>query len=523
MNKTAFTLISSLIVAISLIVAFAIYSITAKGNEEIEKFRVEEIQRLKQYIKDSVDMAYTTIENNYKNSMDKVYLEKYYGPRLKNIIDVAETILNSKVQAVKNGKLTLSEAQAEATAEIKTIRYDNGDGYVWITDTTLPYPKMIMHPTEPSLDGKVLDDAKYNCALGKDQNLFTAAVEICQAHGKGFVDYLWPKKTQDGVIPDVPKLAYVRLFPEWDWLIGTANYVDDVIIEAIEKSKDDIRKMKYDNGIGSFWISTASKTDIKMIVYPIEPSLEEHIIEGKLKNLFESFIDVCEKQNGSGFLDYTWPKPTTGGMIEDAPKISYMRLYEPLGWIVGTDVSIDRIDKALAEKQERVEYEEILIIIKLVSISILVIFLFGILIHIRNRSSNVKAQKIVPAEAEPVEKEAVPVEKPTSMGEPMRMTEEIPVLRASPEQGTLRTDECVKMVQEISKTLIAEHAKLLAMALQKAPGEAVSNEVNKLANKTIEEVKNRIEEEPTGEPSETTKFKVVTDLNKMVDTVNMKK
>ncbi|KHD07600.1 hypothetical protein PN36_08750 [Candidatus Thiomargarita nelsonii] len=518
MNKTAFTLISSLIVAISLIVAFAIYSITAKGNEEIEKFRAEEIQRLKQYIKDSVDMAYATIENNYKNSMDKVYLEKYYGPRLKNIIDVAETILNSKVQAVKNGKMTLSEAQAEAAAEIKTIRYDNGDGYVWITDTALPYPKMIMHPTEPSLDGQVLDDAKYNCALGKDQNLFTAAVEICQAHGKGFVDYLWPKKTQEGVISDVPKLAYVRLFPEWDWLIGTANYVDDVIIEAIEKSQDDIRKMRYDNGIGSFWISTASKSELKMIVYPNLPSLEEQIIEGKLKKLFESFINVCEKQNGSGFLDYKWPKPTTGGMIEDAPKISYVRLYEPLGWIIGTDVSIDRIDKALAEKQERVEYEEIMIIIKLVSTSLLVIFIFGMLIYMRNRSSNVKE------EPEPVEKETAPVEKPTSMDEPMRMTEEIPVLRASPEQGTLRTDECVKMVQEISKTLIAEHAKLLAMALQKAPG-AVSNEVKKLANKSIEEVTNRIEgkqEGPIGEPSEETKFKVVTDLNKMVGTINLK-
>jgi len=512
MNKTAFTIILSLIVAISLIVAFAIYSITAKGNEEIGKFRAEEIQRLKQYTKDSVDMAYATIENNYKNSMDKIYLEKYYGPRLENIIDVAETILKSKLQAVKNSKMTLAEAQTEAAAEIKTIRYDNGDGYVWITDTTLPYPKMIMHPTEPSLDGQILDDAKYNCAMGKDQNLFTAAVEICQAHGKGFVDYLWPKKTQNGVVPDVPKLAYVRLFPEWDWLLGTANYVDDVISEAVEKTKDNIRKMKYDNGIGSFWISTVSKTDLKMIVYPTVPSLEERLIEGKLKNLFESFIEVCETQNGSGFLEYTWTKPTTGGIIEDAPKISYMRLYEPLGWMVGTDVSIDKIDKALAEKQETIKYEEIMIIIKLVSISVIVILLFWILIR-----SN--AQKKVPA-TKPAEKEIVSVDKSASTdGNKITRTvaEQIPVL--SPEPGTLRTDECVKMVQEISKTLIAEHAKLLAVALQKVPGENALAEVNKLTNQSIEEVTNRAKQEPD-ETSENTKFKVVNDLNKMVGTTH---
>jgi methyl-accepting chemotaxis protein len=504
-TKTAVTIILSLIVAVSLILAFAIYSITAKGNEEIKKFRAEEIQRIKQYIKDSVDMAYTTIESNHKNSMDKVYLEKYYGPRLKNIIDVAETVLNSKVQAVKNGKLTLSEAQAQAAAEIKTIRYNNGNGYVWITDTTLPYPKMIMHPIEPSLDGQVLDDPKYNCALGKDKNLFTAAVEICQAHGKGFVDYLWPKKTQEGVIPDVPKLAYVRLFPKWDWLIGTADYVDDAIIEAIEKSKDEIRQMRYDNGIGYFWISSASKTDLKLIVHPMNPSLEEQILEGKIKNMFNSFVELCEKQNGSGFLDYTSPKQMVGGMIQDAQKISYVRLYEPLGWIVGTDVSIEKLDKAVAEKQKVVEHQEIILILKLVSLSILVILLFWIVIYKRSRYfSKVKPQAV----AEPVEKEEAPVEKPAKV-----MSEEIPVLTPTPEHKMLSTDDCVKMVQEISKTLIAEHTKLLAMALQKTP-QSEPLEVSK----TLEEMKKRVEgnQQQSGETAENTKFKVVNDLHKMV-------
>ena len=73
--------------------------------------------------------------------------------------------------------------------EIKNIRYDQGTGYIWINDTTLPYPKMIMHPTAPSLDGEVLDNPKYNVAFGTNKNLFSAFVEVCNEDGKGFVDY----------------------------------------------------------------------------------------------------------------------------------------------------------------------------------------------------------------------------------------------------------------------------------------------------------------------------------------------
>jgi flagellar hook-basal body complex protein FliE len=93
------------------------------------------------------------------------------------------------------------------------------------------------------------------------------------------------------------------------------------------------------------------------------------------------------------------------------------------------------------------------------------------------------------------------------------MSEEIPVLTPTPEHKMLSTDDCVKMVQEISKTLIAEHTKLLAMALQKTP-QSEPLEVSK----TLEEMKKRVEgnQQQSGETAENTKFKVVNDLHKMV-------
>jgi serine phosphatase RsbU (regulator of sigma subunit) len=60
---------------------------------------------------------------------------------------------------------------------------------------------------------------------------------------------------------------------------------------------------------------------------------------------------VC-KVDGDGFVDYLWPRPTAQGLSEPVPKLSYVRLYESLGWVLGTGVYTDEIDAAIHEKME---------------------------------------------------------------------------------------------------------------------------------------------------------------------------
>src|SRR6185369_13778589 len=59
---------------------------------------------------------------------------------------------------------------------------------------------------------------------------------------------------------------------------------------------------------------------------------------GKL--LFMEFVKVC-KDKGKGFVDYAWAKP---GSSQPIPKLSYVELYQPWGWIVGTGIYIDDVD-----------------------------------------------------------------------------------------------------------------------------------------------------------------------------------
>lgn len=140
------------------------------------------------------------------------------------------------------GELSEASAQAAAISTIKDMRYD-GIEYFWLNDLGTPFPKMIMHPTMPSLDGQILDSDQFDCALrlrtGTDgdfvatdgkKNLFVAFVEVVNRSGRGYVTYSWPKPKAGGGVTDerFPKLSYVQKFEPWGWLIGSGIYIDDV-------------------------------------------------------------------------------------------------------------------------------------------------------------------------------------------------------------------------------------------------------------------------------------------------------
>jgi methyl-accepting chemotaxis protein len=142
-------------------------------------------------------------------------------------VETAWSVLDYYGTQAQNQVLTLEEAQQQAMQAVKKMRYGD-NGYFWINDTGKPIPRMIMHPTVPTLDGTVLDDPKYNCALGIKENLFVAFRDVTERNGEGFVDYLWPKPTKDGFTEDRPKLSFVKLYPAWNWIIGNGLYIDDV-------------------------------------------------------------------------------------------------------------------------------------------------------------------------------------------------------------------------------------------------------------------------------------------------------
>lgn len=116
-----------------------------------------------------------------------------------------------------SGKITADQAKAQATQALAAIRYGENN-YFWINDKS---PKMLMHPIKPELHGKDLSNTKD--LNGK--KLFMEMLSVVKQQSEGIVDYYWSKPGSD---VSVPKLSYVKGFNQWNWIIGTGIYIDDI-------------------------------------------------------------------------------------------------------------------------------------------------------------------------------------------------------------------------------------------------------------------------------------------------------
>lgn len=171
--------------------------------------------------------------------------------KLRHVTETAYGILNYYYNLSKEGKINEEDAKKSAMAAINTLRYEDKE-YFWINDTSLPFPKMIMHPTVSELNGKVLDAEKFNCATSMQsgidgdiikidgkKNLFQAFVEVADQKGQGYVTYNWPKPLQNGgaTKETYPKLSFVKKFEPWQWVIGSGIYIDDLNAAYLKQIK----------------------------------------------------------------------------------------------------------------------------------------------------------------------------------------------------------------------------------------------------------------------------------------------
>jgi len=402
-NKIFFINLLITAIAVALVTIVIMIAMVINGYKELDTYSKEETRKVRDNLRNYVDIAYETLKSYHNNSTDKTYLENFYGHRLKNIIDVAESIIKTKTSKVARGELSLARAKNEAINEINKIRYDDGVGYIWINDTGRPIPKMIMHPTLPNLNGRVLNNREFYCAGENKENLFVAFVDVCLKYGEGYVDYLWPKPTKDGLTEEVPKLSYVRLIDGWDWVIGTGIYIDDAVKESKLRCIEDIKRMRYGKeGVGYFWINDTGEPIPKMVMHPTLPELDGKILDDekfycangdKKDNLFVEFVKVC-KEDGEGYVPYLWPKPTKDGLTKEMPKESYVRLFREWDWVIGTGVYIDDIKEAIDFKKRAIIAQVIFFCIMIIIISIIIILILFVISRIVSTSISAPILKL---------------------------------------------------------------------------------------------------------------------------------
>ena len=116
-----------------------------------------------------------------------------------------------------------------------------------------------------------------------------------------------------------------------------------------------LNAVRYD-GKEYFWVN-----DLRpfMLMHPFAKKLEgtdlSNFADPNGKRLFAEMVEVA-KGKGEGFVDYKWPPP---GKPEATPidKISFVKLHEPWGWVVGSGVYVEDVAAAFAMQLRRAGIE----------------------------------------------------------------------------------------------------------------------------------------------------------------------
>jgi len=240
----------------------------------------------------------------------------------KSLLDLAEAELEKAYSRQLNGELTQMQAQNQARAAVRMLRYDNGN-YFFIDDDQYIN---ILNPPAPDSEGK----SRENLTDKTGQKLIKLLVDGARKDGEATLTYYFP--LPGGTEPK-PKLGTARYFEPWGWAFGTGTYINDIddVVAAWEKEQiAELNKSLFrDTFLGSYPFILARDGTV---IAHINPDIVGKIIP--LKDLITGedlparFFSV-----GDGTVDYWYSKP---GEDPDKPflKRGYVRTYTPRDWVI---------------------------------------------------------------------------------------------------------------------------------------------------------------------------------------------
>ncbi|MEW6172961.1 MAG: methyl-accepting chemotaxis protein [Bacillota bacterium] len=150
--------------------------------------------------------------------------------------------------------------------------------------------------------------------------------------------------------------------------------------DAQQLALQQIKALRYDGDKGYFWVHTADLEHPVMVMHPIKSEMngtdlssqEDFAIikslfyQGRILSkddpavrasvsptrLFIKMNRICS-EDGAGFVRYYWPKAGQDTAV-GYPKLSYVKLFKPWKWVVGTGFYVDDVDHEMAAVKDAV-------------------------------------------------------------------------------------------------------------------------------------------------------------------------
>ncbi len=138
--------------------------------------------------------------------------------------------------------------------------------------------------------------------------------------------------------------------------------------QAQQQAIEAIRALRY-NQTDYFWINDLRPV---MIMHPTSPKLVGQDLSGiKDPDGFQVFNEMVTvaKTKGAGMINYRWPKP---GASEPVAKTSYVSLFAPWGWIIGSGVYVDDVQAEFVHQVWKASSISLAIIVVMMALLVMI-------------------------------------------------------------------------------------------------------------------------------------------------------
>ncbi len=304
---------------------------------------VENIEeRAARTVLDNVYEMVEQIERNLESRRDS--LVEARKQELRDIVSVTESRALRLLQEVHAGRLDKVQARQRLLNELRDIRYGQGD-YVWASDYG---SVLVSHP-----DSK-LNNADFSQKRDTRGNLIVPPmVAGGRENGEGFHSYWWRRLGEE---QQIEKLSYYRHLPEFELVIGTGVYIDDIekMLEqrrasAIDELRQRLKKLRiaktgyvyiFDSRMHMHIHPNANieHTDVTTLLEPVSGKPIGTIVMG-----------VADRPEG---VRYKWDHPADPGRyVHD--KISWARYFKGFDWYVASSVYVDELQESARTLKNR--------------------------------------------------------------------------------------------------------------------------------------------------------------------------
>lgn len=310
-----FIFIPSVIVLISF---FVLHVSQLQYETSLKDIETSYTDNQKSRIISKVDIAIKLIE--YKKSITEEMLKE----KVKNRVDTAYSVAkNLYIQNIKNHKK--KDVQKIIIDSLRPLVWNKGESFIFILDFDGVFylaPKYLKN-----LEGKSIIDFQD----ATKRYVIKEEIDLAKTKGEG---YLWDTFTRPNYDKNLQfkQLAYIKKFDDFNWYMGSAEYLDTTMAE-LENSALDILKNTFINESDYFFVIDEDGNNImngQNLFKEGANILSLKDVDGKevVKELIKS-----ANSDEPYFVSYKLKNPKTG-MIDQ--KYSYVRKVPQSNWIVGS-------------------------------------------------------------------------------------------------------------------------------------------------------------------------------------------